>query len=252
MKLVATICILMVLAVAHAQAETTSSGVGFSQQVQINNLTDGSIICTSNKGLKLCDVDYAEEMFGVYSETPAVVIANQNLTNAKPVVSSGKAYVAVSSVNGPIKIGDYIISSPQAGVGQKADKSGNMLGVAMEDYSNSDKKAVGKILVTISIKTSLLSSSSRTNLIGSLKSALLAPTLTPLSSLRYILAMIVAITSFVLGFVYFGRVSKSGLEAIGRNPLARRMIQINMVLNLLMTMAIILGGLLLAYIILTL
>lgn len=251
-KVLLLLVLISPVAVVQAQTSTTSSGVGISQSLQINNLVDGNVICASSKGFKLCDVDYAEEMVGVYSETPAVVIANQNLTDGKPIVSSGKAYVAVSSVNGPIKMGDFITSSPKAGVGQKADKSGNMLGVALEDYSNTDKQAVGKVLTALAIKSSLISSSSRTNLIGSLKSALLAPTLTPLSSLRYILAMIVAITSFVLGFVYFGRVSKSGLEAIGRNPLARRMIQTNMVLNLLMTMAIILGGLLLAYIILTL
>jgi len=71
-----------------------------------------------------------------------------------------------------------------------------------------------------------------------------------LASLRYLLAILVAMTSFILGFVYFGRVAKGGVEAIGRNPLARRAIQIGGALNLVLTLSIMAGGIVLAYVIL--
>jgi hypothetical protein len=129
-------------------------------------------------------------------------------------------------------------------------KSGNVLGVALEEYSNNDKSEVGKILVSIGIRPAIVATSARGNLVEALKQGLLAPTLTPLASLRYLLAMIVAVTAFILGFVYFGKVAKSGVEAVGRNPLASKMIQLNVAVNLVLTVAIMTGGLLLAYAIL--
>jgi len=63
---------------------------------------------------------------------------------------------------------------------------------------------------------------------------------------------LVTITSFILGFVYFGRVARSGVEAIGRNPLASRIIQFNMLLHIVMSMVIVLIGLAIAYLILIL
>ena len=58
--------------------------------------------------------------------------------------------------------------------------------------------------------------------------------------------------SFVMGFVYFGRVARSGIEAIGRNPLASRIIQFNVILHILISIVIVLVGLAIAYLILIL
>ena len=235
---------------AQEIVETTSSGIAESYDMEIENLEDGMVICTFNDKYQLCDSEYNVGMFGVYSSSPAVVLDNTLLANKKPVVSSGKAYVRVSSVNGIIKKGDFITASRILGVAQRADKSGNVLGVALEDYLADDVSVAGTILVSIGIRPAIVATSARGNLVEDLKQALLAPTLSPLSSLRYLLAMIVAVTSFILGFIYFGRVAKSGVEAVGRNPLASKLIQLNVALNLILTLAIMTGGLLLAYFIL--
>lgn len=248
----AFVAIFMVVNMDTVFAQSSSSGVGYSQEVEIREIEDGQLVCYSNQGVKLCDEEFSVNMVGVYSENPAVMIVNDNLSNSKPVVDSGKAYVMVSSINGIIKRGDFLTSSKTPGVAQKADKSGNAIGVALENYDNSDPGAKEKILAVIDIKPVIVATSARSNLIESLKTALLAPTLTPLSSLRYLLAILVALISFVLGFVYFGRVAKTGVEAVGRNPLARNMIQLNIILNLAMTVAIMMAGLVLAYIILVL
>ena len=235
---------------AQEIVETTSSGIAESYDMEIENLEDGMVICTFNDKYQLCDSEYNVGMFGVYSSSPAVVLDNTLLANKKPVVSSGKAYVRVSSVNGIIKKGDFVTASRILGVAQRADKSGNVLGVALEDYLADDVSVAGTILVSIGIRPAIVATSARGNLVEDLKQALLAPTLSPLSSLRYLLAMIVAVTSFILGFIYFGRVAKSGVEAVGRNPLASKLIQLNVALNLILTLAIMTGGLLLAYFIL--
>lgn len=53
-------------------------------------------------------------------------------------------------------------------------------------------------------------------------------------------------------FILFGRIALRGLEALGRNPLARSSILTGILINSSLTVVIIFGGLFLAYIIITL
>jgi len=50
----------------------------------------------------------------------------------------------------------------------------------------------------------------------------------------------------------FGRIAIRGLEALGRNPLARNSILTGILINSSLTIAVVFGGLFLAYIIVTL
>lgn len=234
----------------NVKAQINSSSVAISMQVNEDNLEDGSILCTTTEGIKKCSTGYDVGIAGVFVNEASVLINNLSLDNSKPVVSSGKAYVRVTSMNGNIKQGNFITSSEKSGLGQLADKSGNILGVALEEYANDDKEAVGRIVVAIGIRPAIVAVSSRGNLIETLRQGLLAPTLSPLSSLRYVLAILIAVSAFAIGFSYFGRVAKQGVESIGRNPLAGKSIQFSVVVNLILTLAIMSGGLLLAYVIL--
>jgi F0F1-type ATP synthase membrane subunit c/vacuolar-type H+-ATPase subunit K len=60
------------------------------------------------------------------------------------------------------------------------------------------------------------------------------------------------IISFTLGMIYFGRASRTGIEAVGRNPLAKRVIQLTIFLNIVLTIVIVMVGLAIAYLILIL
>jgi len=155
--------------------------------------------------------------------------------------------VRVSGTGGKLKRGDFITTSATPGLGVKAGKSGNVLGMALDEYL---EEGEGKVLASIAIRPAIVATAARGNVVETLKQGLLAPTLSPLASLRYVLAVIVVIISFVLGFVYFGRVARAGVEAMGRNPLAGRMIAVGVVFNLLLTVAIMGGGLIAAYLIL--
>lgn len=220
--------------------------------LQLSDIQDGQLICTNESGYKLCEGDYSVSMFGVYTSQPAVVLENKTLADGKAVISSGRAYVLVTNAAGPIRKGDFITSSQLPGIGQLATKSGNVLGVALEEFTNSEPNSTARILVSIGIRPAIVATSARDNLFESFKQALLAPTLTPLASLRYLFAIIVTFISFSLGFVYFGKVARSGVEALGRNPLAGKMIQFSVAINLLLTAIIMAGGLLIAYLILIL
>ena len=168
------------------------------------------------------------------------------------ILTSGKAIVKVTSVNGNISVGDFITSSTTAGVGQRADINGFVLGTALEAFSSDDPNTVGEIIVSINIFPATTLSDARTNLVNLARRGLSAPIISPLASLRYLLAFAIAVLAFALGFAYFGRVARTGIEAIGRNPLARRMIQLSIILNIFITIVIILVGLALAFFILIL
>ena len=167
-------------------------------------------------------------------------------------MQKGDVLVRVSSQNGNIEVGNLVTSSNIPGVGQKATSNGFVLGLALEGYTSDDTEATGDILVSLNIHPTSGFVGDRTNLIANVRQALSAPVIAPLASLRYLLAFIIAILSFGVGFVYFGRVVKTGVEAVGRNPLASRAIQITVLINILITIVIVVAGLGIAFLILIL
>jgi hypothetical protein len=253
----ALLCLLMFIVLtpnAFAQnVVNMSAGVAVSINISDSNVKDGSIVSSSSKGYKMPRTAYDPSIAGVVSDTPALDIQNTNRTpSTREVITSGNAYVLVSSINGSINKNDYITSSPTAGVGQKSTIDGFVLGVAQESYNNSNKNAVGKILVNVSPHYNATFIATQTNLVESVKTAIGSPFLSPLTTLRYLLAGAVALLAFILGFIYFGRVVKTGVEALGRNPLAEKAILFSIVFNLFTTIIIMAIGLGISYLILIL
>ena len=237
---------------AKSYAQEKSSGVAISIPIADKNAKDGNIISSSTKGYILINAPYDTSIYGVITEDPSIFIENVNLPDTKAVITSGKAYVTVSTTNGEIEVNDFITTSEIKGVGQKAKINGFVLGTALQGYSEPNKDKIGKILVSVNPHYNGSFIGARGDLIQILRDARGIYSLSPLSSFRYLLAALVAIISFVLGFIYFGRVAKSGVEAMGRNPLAGRQIGLGMVFNLLLTIIIVAVGLGIAYLILIL
>lgn len=234
--------------------EVSSLGIANFINITEASAKDGDIVSSTDKGYHLSNIEYDAAMYGVITKNPAISFGTEK--NGKPVVASGKAYVNVSSANGAIKPKDFITSSQNPGVGQKANKSGFVLGTALDSYNAADKKAVGKILVLINPRYNSpqeeAAGAARSNLINTVKNAAVATSLSPLASLRYLLAAVIVVVAFFVGFVYFGRVAQSGVEALGRNPLAGKFIQASVVINMLLTVGVMAVGLGLAYLILIL
>lgn len=237
---------------AKTNGQETSSGVAISIPMAQKDAKDGSIISSSAKGYVLSSVPYDPSVYGVITEDPSLFIQNTNLPDTKPAVTSGKAYVRVSTINGAIKINDFVTSSEIPGVGQKATINGFILGTALQNYSEVNPNKTGKILVSIDPRFSSSFTGFRGNLIQLLRDSGGVFNLSPLASFRYILAAFIAILSFLLGFIYFGRAARSGVEAMGRNPLAGRMIQLGIIFNLVLTIGIMAVGFGIAYLILIL
>ncbi len=232
------------------QAQTNLTDIGISVSVNDTNVQNGDVICLDQDGYKLCKTEYDSSMYGIVNNNPIAAIEVDNTNNKQILISRGETNVRVSSVNGNIKKGDFLTSSKTPGVAELALKTGYIIGTAIEDYSASDKNAVGIIKTSLSIHPRTNVSTARQNIIEVLRSGLSGLGVDPISALRYLLASAMVLTSFAIGFIYFGRIAKSGVEAIGRNPLAGIRIQTSVIINVAILLGILATGLGVAYLIL--
>jgi len=255
LKLFIIIILLFVFEIFYTssvKAQLTSSGIAISIPINDDQAQDGDIICTYNEGNARCNQEYDTSLYGVISDNPAASLEDQELENGRLLISSGVASVRVSSSNGNINEGDFITSSVNSGVGQKAVRNGYVLGKALESFQSDNPQAVSRIQVVVNVHPTGGLSGPRGNLLQFIRQGLTVPVFEPVESLRYLLAVAIVVISFTLGMVYFGRASKAGIEAVGRNPLAKRVIQVTVVLNIVLTIVIVLVGLAIAYLILIL
>lgn len=229
-----------------------SLGVARMVSIGEKDVKDGSLISSSLEGVKLSTIPYDAQILGVVARDAGIIIASSEEKDALPVISSGSVYVLVSSKNGSIKKGDIITSSTIPGVAVKAVKSGYVLGYAKEDYNDSDPNKAGKIAVDLSLHYF----NSRSTLVGTLtdifKIALLPTKDSPNAIFKYIVAALVVLGSFLLGFLTFGRTAAKGVEALGRNPAASKTIHLGIILNVSVVIIIILAGITVAFFILRL
>ena len=215
-------------------------------------IQEGSIVSYVDGSYVLSIEAYDTNMFGIVSGNPSLYLEDTNLESYVLVGSKGEMDVRVSTKNGPIKNGDYLTTSEIPGVAQLADKSGRVLGTALDSYEVEDPNEIGIIPAYVDIKSHLKQESLTENLLTVVSDGLSSAFLTPLASLRYIMALIVTSITFAIAFLSFSRLTSRGVEALGRNPLAGSSIKSVIVFNFILTFIIIACGLAIAYLILVL
>ncbi|OGE42255.1 hypothetical protein A3B45_04485 [Candidatus Daviesbacteria bacterium RIFCSPLOWO2_01_FULL_39_12] len=251
--------ILMSLSAAavRAQEEATESGdvsMGIANYLIISaedKLEDGLIVSTAQQGYSLTKTAYDSAMVGVIAQNPAVSFSLDDNPDAQPVISTGTVRVRVSTANGPIQKGDLITSSDTPGVGMKATKSGYVLGSSLDDFNSEGQS--GKINVSLNIH---YFNSGQQVVQSGLKDifnlSAIATYEQPSQTLKYLVAGLLVVGSFAAGFLFFGRIASKGIDALGRNPLAGRLIQFGIFLNVLISVVIIASGVVVAYLVLRL
>lgn len=206
---------------------------------------------TDKKGLVLSREAYDRRLFAVVATEPQIVYRTGEGTI--PMVRDGIAYVNVSTVNGEIAAGDYVTSSPVAGKAQKSTSStGHILGIAIGEFREGTGEKtdyegkeiwVGKIRVALAIGPVspalflLKSSSGAVGALDQIGNALMQSFQEPGSGfivMRYILAGLIVLLATSVSFRNFGRNITKGMEALGRNPLARREIEMMIIFNIVL------------------
>jgi len=212
-----------------AKAEDFQSGeIARNLEVVDPKAAAGDILSKVEGGLTRAPVPYDRDLFGVVTENPSVVL-NQATDKTLPVISYGEVLVSVSNQNGEIKRGDFVTSSSVPGIGQRATDDGFVLGKALEDLNGKE----GKIGVFVNIQYRPIEGRPSFGRVFSfLASSMSKPENLP-EVLRYLSALLLGGGAFFFGFLFFARSLRTGVEAVGRNPMARTSIQIAMIFNLL-------------------
>lgn len=219
-------------------AQTPGIDVSYEYKVTDKDAQDGDILSIQQGGLVRSSKSFDPNIFGVLQTTTKPILVYRELDSGdKSVTRSGTAQVNVTALNGPIKYGDYITSSPIAGKGQKSNGSGSIVGVALQDFDGASAQS-GKISVAIKIQSTGTSASAFTSsLFTGLGNALLENVSDPkkfTEVIRYMAAGLVVLLSFTFGFLTFSRSIPKSIEAIGRNPLAKNTIQLSMIINIIL------------------
>ncbi len=230
----------------QASAQEIATGFAHSVLIQGSNVRNGDIVSFTKGNYLLPTTQFDSNIYGVVNEQSALSIESTKIPNTYPVISSGQALVLVDDQKGAIQKGDAITSSTHQGIGEKALSSGFILGTALESYNGANP---GLILVDINPHSY---TGGKNTLLSSVGSLTIPAFLSFLAAFRYIIAVIVATAAFFLSFYYFGKISKAGVEAVGRNPLAATDIRLSIFFHIALTLGILAIGLVLSYFILVL
>lgn len=230
-------------------------------QIADNQAVSGDVITDAqSKGLVRSNVTYDNRMFGILEDNPVAVYRDNSAPNNRPIVRSGDTIVNVTDYNGAINPGDYLTSSPIDGKAMKANQSGEVLGIVTGKVTTGNKinfqgrnLTTGQVEIAVNIEyADLTTARSTVQLFSAINNALFSNVQNPeqfQTVVRYIIAGIIGIVAFALGFIAFTRSISKGIEAIGRNPLAKTAIQVSIGMEIGLTIITSLAGIALAFII---
>ncbi|HVS58169.1 MAG TPA: hypothetical protein VHD60_00315 [Candidatus Saccharimonadales bacterium] len=205
--------------------------------------------------------DRIKDMHGVVvpSTDATVTLSDGSAKSGQVYVATvGRYNVLVSTQNGPIHTGDYITISSLSGIGMKADQSepvvlgkaaanfdgtGNVQGSATLKDVNGNNVAIslGRIPVDLGIDHNPLAGAT-SGVPGFLQNAAHIFTDQPVSTWRLYLALTLFIVAAIIaGSLLYGGV-RSSMVAIGRNPLAKNRIMVNLFRVTLLSLTIFIIG----------
>jgi hypothetical protein len=192
----------------------------------------------------------------------AIVLTPQNVTKQQVLVATNGTYnVLVSNQNGPIKVGDYLAISAVAGVAMKAGKaagnftgSGNVISaIKLKDQLGKDTTlALGRIQVDINIAHNPLNQKTIDHVPAFLANLAQAVASKSVSVARiYLSTVILAVTTVITSIMLYSGV-RSGMVAVGRNPLSKKSIIKSLIQTIIAGLIIFIVGIFAVYLLLKL
>lgn len=214
----------------------------------------------------------SDKMLGVIvpADASVVTIGPQDIKKQQVfVATSGRYQVLISNQNGPIKTGDYIVMSSIDGVTMKADNeqpvtlgkaasnfngTANVLStVKLKDSAGKEVSVtVGRIPADLVISNNPLKQKSYDYLPEFMVNIAQTVANKSVSAARIYLSLVVLLISGVVtGMLIYGGV-RSGMMAVGRNPLSKKSIMKSLVQTVIAGMIIFTAGVFAVYLLLKL
>lgn len=243
------------------RAENTNPwGIAYYVVIDDPQVNNGNLVALENGTYRLTRRESDPFTIGVVNTQPSLSVDQVGRDDSYPIVTTGQAYLLVGNSNGAIEPGDYVTSSSKPGIGMKSDGSGIVVGQALESFNSAAVGAEGLILVAVNTdvrgnNTAVVALIPDDSVVGKIREALVsllnlverASGVSPNDAFKYLLAAIIIIIALTFSYFTFVRVAQSGVEAVGRNPLARRAIMVSVVFNVIISLGIMLSGLLISY-----
>jgi hypothetical protein len=249
-------------------AQTITQGYDIETNV---NLQRGMVVALKEddpKKVEAINNSAAKRIHGVVvgSGDSSFILAED--TQKVYVASGGKFEVLVSDQNGVINPGDFISLSAVSGIGMKSDEFQEIvLGKAIDSFDGKNKKlsevtikdaqgndrtlSVGRILVDIAIiRNPILKSTA--SLPSFLRDASEYVAGKPVNPIRVYLSMAVLFSAAAVAAALIYSGVRSGMIAIGRNPLSKRSIIRGIIQVILVAISIFLIGIFGVYLLLKL
>jgi hypothetical protein len=193
--------------------------------------------------------------------TPQAASAQQVLVSA-----SGHYSLLVSNQNGPVKNGDYVTVSALPGIVMKAGSDqAEAIGRAGGSFNGNDSLgtmslkgtdgravavAIGQIPVDVQLSANPLFQKNTNGLSGFVTKAANSLAGRPISPNRAYLSTAVVLAALLITGIMFYTGTRSGIIAIGRNPLAQRAINRGLLQTVMVGLGIFVAGIIAAYLIL--
>lgn len=269
---IAAFAALLLLAVAAASAPTQAQAVAQSY-IADTSMQAGMIVRLADDKSKVASVSQSDEstIFGlVVRPNDAPLSLSENKPGQQVyVATAGKYQVLVSSQNGYVKEGDYVVLSVIEGIGMKADSSSQfIIGKAVEDFNaasttltsttvkdtagNERTVKIGYVKIDISVGRNPLHKGSVSNVPGFLQKAADTIADKPVTPLRiYLGVMVILVAGIIVSIVLYAGI-RTSIISLGRNPLARKSIVRNLFRVVLLGLTILIVGVFAVYLILKL
>ena len=230
-----TFSVLLLTQTARAQS---SGAISQGFETSSSNVTSGalvSLVASGKSDVAPANAANAAGLVGVAGSKPLVELSGGDST--VQVVTSGSTQALVSDMNGPVKAGDKITTSPVDGIGMKATTSAEVIGTAQANLSTvatlsrsvagSNGKpvsfAVGLLPITVNVAYySAASGGSNASLFVPSFLQDIANTLTgrAVSPLRVLIGALALLLGFMTAAIMLYVSVRSSFTSIGRNPLA--------------------------------
>lgn len=242
--LIAIVVFYELMAVSSVQAQ--GFNIASTYPITDPDAVSGDILINGKEaGFVTSNVSYDAYVFGVLQENPIVVLRQtEPEANMKPVITTGDTPVNVNDYNGEIKKGDYVTTSPQKGKGMRAGDSGYVVGIALTDatYGNEtisiDNKSIRSGTVEVSVRVEyaeIVSARNYNTFFTRLNEIFFKQIQNPerfTLIIRYLVAGLIGLIAFAVGFFAVTKSVSNATQAIGRNPLAKSSILISLGLQI--------------------
>lgn len=211
--------------------------------------------------------DSADKLFGVVvdpNDAPVTLSADGQKVF---VATAGTYEVLVSNLNGTIKAGDYVATSPIDGIGQKAgDKEPVIIGRALADFDDKSLKigsttvkdsagqmkevSIGRVKTDIGVAANPLLKAEEPSVPELLRKASEAIAGKQVNAARIYMALFVFIVCTIIALILMYGGVRSAIISIGRNPLGKKAIMRGMLQVIITGMIVFISGIFAVYLLL--